>query len=118
MAPIHPVGTHIMAHATYNLVNHTVVQSAVGAILGLHHLISTLHCCHCVSCHFGWLENALQKSRSRQCGSYLASIDTLGIDIAIDLEVNCENKIEFSLVQTDYVSFVQTVTYTYLSYLV
>ena len=36
-----PIGTHTMIHTT--LVSHRDVQSAVGAILGSHHLISALH---------------------------------------------------------------------------
>ena len=42
---------HTMAHAT--LVGHRDIQSAMGAILGSHHLISALHWCYCSSCDFG-----------------------------------------------------------------
>ena len=40
-ATMTPTGTHTMAHTT--LVGHKDVQSAVGEILGPHHLISILH---------------------------------------------------------------------------
>ena len=46
-----PVGVHTMAHTI--LVGHRDVQSAVGAILDPHHLISALHWCHYSSRDFG-----------------------------------------------------------------
>ena len=42
-----PTGAHTMAYST--LVGHRDIQSAVGAILDTHHLISALHWQHCSS---------------------------------------------------------------------
>ena len=52
----------MLAHAT--LVGHRDVQSAVEAILGFHHLITTLHWCAIVPLMIleAW-QNAPQKSR-------------------------------------------------------
>ena len=50
-AAMMPVGVHTMTHAI--LVGHRDVQSAVGAILDPHHLISALHWCHYFSRDFG-----------------------------------------------------------------
>ena len=40
-AAMMPIGTYVMAHTI--LISHRDIQSAVGAILDSHHLISTLH---------------------------------------------------------------------------
>ena len=58
-----PIGTHTMAQAT--LVGYRDIQSAVGATLSPHHLISAVHWYHSSSHVFAELANALQKSRPR-----------------------------------------------------
>ena len=60
-----------MAHAT--LVGHRDVQSAVGAILGPHHQITTLHWCHCSSHDFGDVAKCPPEKQH-------LTLDTLGMD--------------------------------------
>ena len=64
------IGAHTMTCAT--LVGHSDVQSAVGAILGPHHLISTLHWCHCSSHIFGGLTKC---PLEKQTGNISHSMD-------------------------------------------
>ena len=68
------IDAYIMAYAT--LVGHRDVQSAVGAILGPYHLISTLHWCHYSSCDFGGLAKCLPE---KQTSKHL-TFDSLGKD--------------------------------------
>ena len=54
----------------------TVCYKAVGAILGPHHQIGTLHWCHCSSCDFG----GVRKCPSRKADQSICNImDTLGM---------------------------------------
>ena len=46
-----PIGAHTLAYVT--LVGQRDFQSEVGVTLGPHHLISSLHWCHCSSHDFG-----------------------------------------------------------------